>query len=699
MTAPAALVHLRGGETSLLLSADGGIPVVEHFGADLGLGAVVPPDRAVLNAELDVTVPQRLLPLAAEGWMGRPGVSVWRLSDRLAVGAFTLESWDSTDTEVRFAARDAALGVVVSGEIVARDSAVFEVRTRLTNSGTGDVVVDSLRPSLTVGAHAVEMVTLGGRHEMEAVVQRSPWGRSLLAVENRGGRTSHERLGVVFVGAQGFSDETGEVWGFHIAWSGNFELTCDGVTEGLRTVQVAELLGPGEMVLAPGQVYEAPVVLCAHSMRGSNGVSRAFHRWLRARTGHTTTPRPVICNTWEAVWFDHDLDTLMSLAERAARVGAERFVLDDGWFGSRRDDRSGLGDWWVSDQAWPTGLDPLIDRVKSLGMDFGIWFEPEMVNPDSDLYRAHPDWALGAADHEPGLLGRHQLVLDLSRAEVRDYLFDRIDAVLSAHDIAYVKWDHNRPVLGGRSHAQTRGAYELFTRLRAAHPGVQWESCASGGGRIDMGIAEHVVRYWGSDSIDALDRIAMQRGLSMFMPPEMIGSHIGAPVCHSTGRRHPLAFRASTAMFGWLGVEWNLLRAEEDDLDQLSRVIATYKRHRALLHGGDVLRIDHADANISAHAVVAPDRAEALVWVSRTASGPSSHIAPVRVAELEPDHIYEVSVVDLGPMRLGPHRVLPGWMPGPTRMSGRELGARGLIPPPLLPASTLVLHLVRTVAR
>ena len=692
MNEPRSHAHLRSGHTSLLVTTDGGLPVIEHFGGDLGPTPAARGTRAVLHGELDVPVPCRVLPLAAEGWTGRPGLSAHRPADGSVAGIPALTSWESDGTSVSFRALDAVLGVEVAGTVRAEATGVFTIAMSVTNTGDASVAIDAVRPTIPVAAHAREVLTLGGRHEMEAVPQRTMWGRSSIVVENRGGRTSHERLGVVFVGSEGFTDETGEVWGFHVAWSGNFELTCDGVTEALRTVQVADLLDAGEVVLAPGETHVCPTVICAHSTAGINGVSQAFHRHLRARDGHAAQPRPVICNTWEAVWFDHDLDTLKALADRAARVGAERFVLDDGWFGGRRNETRGLGDWWVSPDAWPTGLAPLIDHVKSLGMDFGIWFEPEMVNPDSDLYRAHPDWALGDVT---GPLGRHQLVLDLSRAEVREHLFAAIDAVLSHHDIAYVKWDHNRPVLGGRAHAQTRGVYELFARLRAAHPRVQWESCASGGGRIDMGIAEHVVRYWGSDSIDALDRIAIQRGLSMLMPPEMIGSHIGSPTCHSTGRRHPLPFRASTAMFGWLGIEWNLLRAEESDLEQLTAVIAVHKAHRTLLHTGTTTRIDHADANIVAHSVIAVDRGEALVSVSRVASGPSSHVDPVRVRGLDDDVTYEVTVVDMGPMRLGPHRALPSWMPGPARMSGRELAVRGIMAPPLLPASTVIFHVAR----
>jgi alpha-galactosidase len=401
-------------------------------------------------------------------------------------------------------------------------------------------------------------------------------------------------------------------------------------------------------------------------------------------------------NTWEAVYFNHDLPTLTSLATAAAAVGIERYVLDDGWFHGRRNDTAGLGDWWVDTDVWPMGLTPLIDHVRSLGMEFGLWFEPEMVNPDSDLFREHPEWALHDADY-PMVLGRNQLVLNMAQPEVREYLFGSISAVLSAHDISYVKWDHNRPLVGGAAHAQTLGTYQLFSRLNEAFPHVEFESCASGGGRVDMGIAPYVERFWTSDSIDALDRVSIQRGFSMLMPPEVMGAHIGGPVCHTTGRRHTMSFRAATAMFGWLGVEWNILDATDRERERLAEMIALHKRHRALLHSGLAFRGDHSDPTVVVHGVVAIDNSEALVNVTRVESGASTHTAPVHVPGLNPNGTYEIHMA-LAPAVYALHRAHPDWMLHSNIMSmtGAQLANIGINMPALMPESAMVLHLIRT---
>jgi alpha-galactosidase len=323
----------------------------------------------------------------------------------------------------------------------------------------------------------------------------------------------------------------------------------------------------------------------------------------------------------------------------------------------------------VSPDAWPDGLAPLIDHVRGLGMEFGIWVEPEMVNPDSDLYRQHPDWAL-VDQRYPLVLGRNQLVLDLGRAEVRDHLFGQLDALLRDHDIAYLKWDHNRdlvaPVSLGRAgvHRQTMGAYELLDRLRAAHPDVDIETCASGGGRVDFGILDRTDRVWTSDSIDALDRLSIQRGFSLLFPPELMGSHVGAPVTHTTKRTHRLGFRALVAIFGAFGVEWNLLEASDDDLDQLAEIVALHKRFRPLLHGGQVLRSDHPDPSVHIHGVIADGRREALVAVARLTSSATHHTPPVQVPGLDDDLTYEVSIVTEVGEPLGHARRQPQWTEG-----------------------------------
>ena len=455
----------------------------------------------------------------------------------------------------------------------------------------------------------------------------------------------------MFAGTPGHGEWQGSVWGFHLAWSANHVIHAERLADGRRTIQLGELLHPGELTLAPGESYRTPDVIAVHADTGLTAATQQFHRHLRARPSHPSSPRPVLVNTWEAVYFQHDADTLRALADRAALVGVERFVLDDGWFGSRRSDRAGLGDWVVSDEAHPRGLDDLIDHVSGLGMDFGIWVEPEMVNPDSDVYRAHPDWTLTTDGYEP-VLSRNQLVLDLGRDDAYEHVLGQLDALLRDHEIAYLKWDMNRDHIGGSgaagaagTHAQTLAVYRLLDELRRRHPTVEIESCSSGGGRIDHEILRRTQRVWASDTNDALERQTIQRGTSMLIPPEMMGSHIGDVRSHTTGRRHDLAFRAATALFGHLGIEWNLLALTEHELGQLTEVVMLHRRLRPLLHGGDVVRFDTEPAYL-AHGVYALDRSEAVVAFAVMSTAPSLTPPPLLLPGLEPERRYRVERSD-----------------------------------------------------
>ena len=408
----------------------------------------------------------------------------------------------------------------------------------------------------------------------------------------------------------------------------------------------------------------------------------------------------MVCNVWEAVYFDHDLARLKTLADQAAGIGVERFVLDDGWFGGRRDDRAGLGDWTVSPAAWPDGLAPLIEHVRGLGMDFGLWFEPEMVNADSDLVRAHPDWVLAVQDR-PLREFRHQLVLDVGRPEVRDHLFDQIDAVLGAHDIDFVKWDHNRPLGDGASaarggaagvHAQTLGFYELLDRLRTAHPDVEWESCASGGARIDLAVLERSERVWTSDMTDALARQSIQRWTGQLVPPEYLGAHISAPVNHQTGRQLSLDFRAATAFFGDLGIEWDITTATAAERARLADWIALYKDRRGLLHGGRLVRVDSSDEQYWIYGVQSEDRSAAVlayVQLEETVHEP----VPFLVPGLDPERRYLAR--ELNPPVTDERPGAPGsrWRGDGMQLSGAVLATIGLPAPERLPLSSLVIEL------
>jgi alpha-galactosidase len=389
----------------------------------------------------------------------------------------------------------------------------------------------------------------------------------------------------------------------------------------------------------------------------------------------------VLLNTWEAVYFQHDTARLQDLATAAAA----------------------LGDWTVSHEVYPDGLAPLIDHVRSLGMEFGIWVEPEMVNPDSDLYRAHPDWTLTTPGYDP-VMGRHQLVLDLGRPEAFEHVLGQLDALLRDHDIAYVKWDMNRDHVqasgadgAAGTHAQTLAVHRLLDELGRRHPSVEIESCASGGGRLDLEILRRTKRVWTSDCNDPLERQTIQRGASMLIPPEVMGAHIGPPQSHTTARTHSLSFRAITALFGHLGVEWNVLSLTDRERDRLAHFIALHQRFRPLLHGGDVVRFDPefngADPSSHAHGVYALDRTEALVAITQLRTGMSLTPPVLRLPDLLPEVRYEVELIELPSGGRGPARRQPAWVHDGITLTGRQLAVHGIQPPAMHPESAALVHL------
>jgi alpha-galactosidase len=411
----------------------------------------------------------------------------------------------------------------------------------------------------------------------------------------------------------------------------------------------------------------------------------------------------VTLNVWEAVYFDHDLDSLLELAEIAAAVGVERYVLDDGWFGSRRDDYSGLGDWSVSADAWPNGLHPLVDRVTGLGMEFGLWFEPEMVNLDSDVARQHPEWVMATGGRLP-LPSRHQQVINLGIPDCYAYIRDAIFATLAEYDISYIKWDHNRDLVDAGTqpsgkpgvHAQTLALYRLIDEIRAAHPGLEIESCASGGGRVDLGILERTDRVWVSDCIDPHDRQHMLLWTGQLLPPELMGSHVASGISHTTGRSHDLGFRAASALFGHLGIEWDLRQASDVDRTDLAAWIAFYKEWRGLLGTGTVVRID-TDDSLVAKGVVAADRSVALFSFASVDRLPVVQRGRVRFPGLDPEGLYRVEPVMIGRPPSGlwipawwGHDVegrLTSWPQGETSVTlrGRVLERVGLMDAPVNP--------------
>jgi len=708
-TVTTAPLHVRAGGTSVVLDVrGGGLPRIVHWGDDLGsmateslvelADAQVPPR---VTGSLDTPVPFAVLPEQSAGWLGTPGVSGHRAGSAFTT-RFEVSSIDASGPALVVHAADASAEVAVDLELEITPAGLLRVRAALTNTGTSTFDLDGLVLALPLPDIATELLTTTGRHLRERAPQRQPFTVGTFVRESRRGRPGADATLVLAAGERGFASRSGRVWGVHVAWSGNHRVIAERAVSGESFLAGGELLLPGEVRLEPGARYESPWLYGSHG-HGLDELASRFHEHLRARPQHPTSPRPVTLNTWEAVYFDHDLDRLTDLADLAADLGVERFVLDDGWFGSRRDDTQGLGDWHVSPDVWPQGLHPLADHVVGLGLQFGLWVEPEMVNPDSDLARAHPEWILGAPGRSP-VAARHQQVLDLANPDAFAHILDRLDTLLREYPIAYLKWDHNRDLVepghGGTGipgvHAHTLAVYRLLDELRARHPGLEIESCASGGARVDLGILERTDRVWASDCIDPLEREEIQRWTELLLPPELIGEHVGSPIAHTTGRTHTLDFRAASAFFGHLGVEWDIARASSDERARLAEWIAAHKALRGLLHTGVRVHADHPDPSLRVHGVVAQDRADAVFAITQVTTSLTYPTGTLRLPGLDPDAVYDVRPLPPGDriegMALEP---LPWWRDG-VRLTGRALARVGVRAPVQFPERTVLVRARRT---
>ncbi|MBT8092792.1 MAG: alpha-galactosidase [Gammaproteobacteria bacterium] len=699
---------LHSENSSLVVDCRGNAAAILYWGSRLA--AATTPEmlahlvaRPAAPAKPEIEPPIALSPEAGAGFPGSAGIQVHR--DGKQWGVYSkIEAVNEVDEErlTIVSACDATEIRIVHELGLDRDSNVLTAITEITNSGSSELSVAFCgAPSIPIPAYYDKILGFEGRWSNEFQLRTIDRFVGTYARENRAGRTSHDTFPGVILHASQTNERGGAAYGLHLGWSGNHSVRVEGLSDGRAYAQLGELLFPGELSLAPGDSYRSPKLYGTHTDQGLTGVSRNFHRFVRT---HLTAgrvrgkPKPVHFNSWEAMYFDLSLERLCALADAAADVGAERFVLDDGWFRNRRSDKAGLGDWYVDETVFPDGLQALIQHVNAQGMDFGLWVEPEMVNPDSDLYRSHPDWVLSATP-APLLLSRHQLVLDLTRPEVQDYLFERLDALLSDHSISYLKWDMNRDVSqpGGRdgrvvSHCQTLAFYDMLKRVRDAHPTVEIESCSSGGARADFGVLEHVDRIWPSDNNDPLDRLRIHKGFSLFFPAEFMGAHVGPRDCHVSGRHISLATRAGVAMFGNMGIEANLLEFRDDERSELKAAVALHKKHRDLLFSGDLFRLDMKDCE-NAFGIVSADKREALFSYAVLDSLPHSAPGCLRFRGLQHDQIYDVKIV----WPLGPGSVSASLLASihSKAASGAALMEVGLQLPILQPAQVIIFHLAQ----
>jgi alpha-galactosidase len=636
-------LRLDGKAVSLVLElVEGEAPLWRYWGPRLPDAVVFRPlreSRPTPSFSLDFDQPLSLFPGLGVGWFGQSALLAHREGRDWTFQATSCSVQGSVVTLVDDVAQiEVAITLDLDPE-----SDVLTLSTRLTNTGEGVLDMQWLAAgTVPLPPDARQVSSFGGRHNGEFLPITDPLTRSIWRRENRRGLTSHD----CFPGAVVEAD--GVVYGAQLGWSGNHTQSIEWLDDGRFQWQMGEWLAPGEVRLAAGGSIETPKML-ATCAADANGVAQNFHAAIRKLTpwsGGQMKPRPVHINTWEGFYFDHDEVALMDLATSAAEIGIERFVLDDGWFAGRNDDTSSLGDWWTDSAKYPNGLKPLAEHVTGLGMEFGLWVEPEMVNPDSDLHRAHPDWAL-ATPGRPAITARNQLVLDMSRPEVCDYLFEKIAALLDELPIAYLKWDHNRDLTtaGERPlyRQQVLATYALMDRIRAAYPQVEIEACAGGGGRIDAGIAAHTHRFWTSDNIDAVSRVAIQRGYLQFMPPELMGAHVGASPAHATGRKQSMDFRGGVALPGHFGVEFDVRKLDDRDRDRLAHWIATYKQHRDRLHHGKVWRGEAGDGLLwQAHG----NADDLLLLLYRVEPQSWRHAPAVRLHMLDPARHYLIDGVE-----------------------------------------------------
>lgn len=653
--------------------------------------------RPVPHGGLDVSLGNLILREHSRGWIGHPALR----GHRWGVGAsnsFSVKSATQKDESLVVIFVDEIAGLEIEITYTLKPSDVLLMDAKVTNISEGNYFLEQFLYWLPLAEQADQVLDFFGHWTKERQPQRRSIDYGLLTRESFEGRSGHDYTitQVALNHATGFRH--GEAWSLAMAWSGNNIHHVERLIDGHKSIGAGEYLLPGEVILKKGESYQAPRAVASFSDRGLDGLTNNHYSWIRSRPNHITKvrPRPLTLNMWEAVYFDHNEISIRKMVDKAAEIGVERVVLDDGWFGSRRNDRAGLGDWVVSKQAWPNGLNPIIKYINDKGIEFGLWFEGEMINRDSDLYRAHPDWIL----QEPGRLpieGRFQQVLDLTKEGAYNHVLSQIDAVLTEHNIAYIKWDHNRhlsdPISDGRPivRKQTEAIYRMFDELKKLHPGLEIESCSSGGGRIDLGMIEHADRFWTSDQNDPLERQQIQRWTGLVIPPEFLGTHVGPTVGHQTHRTHSLSFRTLNALFGHAGIEWNITEADANETKVLKAYVAFYKKHRDLLHSGTVVRSDEIIGNAHLYGTVALDRKEAIFTYMQLSSLDNFGPLLTTFDGLEKEITYQVTMIEELSTTDFTQRQAPGWWPT-IQLTGDQLAHIGLQLPILKPESGLLFH-------
>ncbi|MEK5318447.1 alpha-galactosidase [Paenibacillus sp. FSL L8-0644] len=527
---------------------------------------------------------------------------------------------------------------------------------RFENEGRQQLkLLRALSASVDFRDDEYELITLYGAHNNEKNIARRKILPGIQMVDSCRGASSPQQAPFMALVRKGTDEEQGEVYAFNLVYSGNF--TAQTQVDSYRNTRITMGINPFDFtwLLEPEESFQTPEVVMVYTENGLGGMSRIYHDLYRnrlCRGPFRDKERPILINNWEATYFNFDANKIEQLAKEAQSVGVELFVLDDGWFGKRDDDNTSLGDWVVDRRKLPDGLPDLANRIRNLGMEFGLWFEPEMVSIDSDLYRKHPDWCIHVPDR-PYTLGRNQLMLDLSRKEVCEYVIKSVSDILSDVPITYVKWDMNRHMTDVGSaalpperqretaHRYILGLYNIMEELTSKFPNVLFESCSSGGGRFDAGMLYYMPQTWTSDNTDAICRLKIQWGTSLVYPPITMGAHVSTVPNHQVGRITPLETRGYVAMAGNLGYELDLTTLTVEEKEVVKKQIALYKEMRSLIQFGNFYRmINPFDENEAAWSFVSEDQTEMAASYFKVLSQPAAAIKTLKFKGLNPDYVY-----------------------------------------------------------
>ncbi|GIP07529.1 alpha-galactosidase [Paenibacillus lautus] len=567
------------------------------------------------------------------------------------------EQDDEADTlELELFDRVSGLTIYLSYTVMKAFDAISRSVSFRNDSKENMTLLRAMSASVDMDHSRYDLLHLHGAWARERHVQRRRLSPGMQGIESRRGSSSHNHNPFLALLSEGAGEEFGEVYGFSLVYSGSFSAQVE--VDQYDTTRVTMGLNPFDFtwLLEPGQSFQTPEAVMVFSAEGLGGMSRRYHKMYRTRLCRgqfRDATRPVLVNNWEATYFNFNADKIEQIASAGRDLGIELFVLDDGWFGKRNDDTTSLGDWVVDKNKLPDGLEDLVKRVRGLDMQFGLWFEPEMISPDSDLYRQHPDWCL----HVEGRRrteGRQQLILDFSRQEVGDAVADMVRGILRSAPITYVKWDMNRNMteIGSAAlpperqretaHRYMLGLYRVMEQLTTEFPHILFESCSGGGGRYDPGMLYYMPQTWTSDNSDAVSRLKIQYGTSLVYPLSSMGAHVSAVPNHQVHRNTSLRTRGHAAMSGNFGYELDLTAFSEQEKEEVREQVKLYKEIRHLVQFGDFYRLRNPfEGNEAAWTIVSEDRSEAVLYYFRILSEANEPIRWLRTMGLDPEGDYK----------------------------------------------------------